>query len=97
MIRYTPFLTQKAALDIINTKQYYETQNSGLGVKFGFEVNDVIERICGLPLVFTIRYKGIRAAKIPSFPYLIFYKIGHSEKTIEILRIFNTHQRPFWE
>ena len=97
MIRYTPLLTQKAALDIINTKQYYEAQSTGLGMKFGFEVNDVIERICGLPLVFTVRYKDIRAAKIASFPYMVFYKIRHEDKAVEILRIFNTHRHPFWK
>lgn len=96
-MRYTPYISKNATADIMNTKLYYDAKGDGLGVKFGFGLEGIIDRICTHPKAFSIRYKDIRAAKIQSLPYLVFYRINLAEQAIQILRVFNTHQKPFWK
>ncbi len=95
-MRFTPLISQNATVDVINAKQYYEEQLSGLGRRFANEVEIAIERICTQPLSFSLRYKNVRGVKLNSFPYVVYYMPDTKAKTATVLRIFNTHQKPTW-
>lgn len=95
-MKYTPLITPAAATDIAVAAQYYEDQLVGLGVRFSSEVVISIDRICTLPLSFSVRYRNVRGIKINSFPYLLFYTVNKTARTIDILRVYNTYQKPFW-
>ena len=93
---HTVFITPTAAKDIISAVNYYSAKAEGLGERLANEIDGLLIRVAELPMSFTIRYRKIRAAKVPSFPYLLFYKVNEHNKSIEVLRVFNTHQQPFW-
>lgn len=93
---YAIHITPAANRDMMCALEYYDAKLDELGDKLLNNIENIITRIANLPFSFTIRYQNIRAAKVPSFPYLLFYKIDERSKSVEILRVFNTHQQPFW-
>ena len=94
---YTIYLTPSAIADIIMAKEYYNSKSDGLGKRMAGEVDVMLQKVAAMPKTYSKRYRDIRAAKITSFPYLIYYKLVEKNKTIEVLRVFNTHQKPFWK
>ena len=91
-IRLSPI----ADLDLDAAVIYYNTQQTGLGIRFASETNDALMKIGEMPFAYSTRYENVRAAKIRSFPYLIFYTIDERIKVINVLRIFNTYQKPYF-
>jgi len=95
-VLYFISLTPSALADILVAKDYYNSKSIDLGKRMAGEVDIMLNNIAVNPQTYSIRYRDIRAAKVPSFPYLIFYKIKESNRSVRILRVFNTHQQPFW-
>ena len=93
---HTILITPTAAKDIASAMDYNNSKAGGLDERLQNEVDGILMRIAELPMSFTIRYRNIRAAKVPTYPYLLFYKINEQNKYIEVMRVFNTHQQPFW-
>lgn len=93
---YSILITPTAAKDVVAATVYYNSKADGLGKRLTDEIEETLTRIAELPFSFSLRYRNIRAAKVPSFPYLLFYKINEQSQSIEVLRVFNTHQQPFW-
>ena len=94
---YTIYVTPAASADIKIAVDYYNSKSNGLGQRMAGEADDVLGMIASNPKTYSIRYRDIRAAKIPSFPFLIFYKINEKNVIVQVLRVFNTYQRPFWK
>jgi len=93
---YTVLLTTSAVADITVAKEYYNSKNEGLGKKMANEIDIALSKISDRPEVYSKRYRDIRMAKIAVFPYLIHYIVIEKERTIRVLRVFNTHQKPLW-
>jgi toxin ParE1/3/4 len=93
---YAIKLSPSALADIIVARDYYNSKVDGLGRRMANEIDLVLNRIVAAPKANAVRYRQIRAAKVTSFPYLVFYKIEEKHKSIQVMRIFNTHQQPFW-
>lgn len=96
LMDYTIFLTPSAYADMTIAKDYYNSKRDGLGKRMAEEVNVAFNNIASNPHAYSIRYRDVRAAKVSSFPYLVFYRIKNKSKLINILRVFNTHQQSFW-
>ncbi|MEM9541568.1 MAG: type II toxin-antitoxin system RelE/ParE family toxin [Cyanobacteria bacterium P01_E01_bin.42] len=71
---------------------WYEEQQSRLGVKFLTSVAEVLERIQSFPEVCEIVFEDVRRAIVPKFPYLILYKIEPEQ--IVILAVFHSKRDP---
>lgn len=93
---YSIRLSSLAVSDLEGAVEYYNTQQSGLGTRFAIEVNDAFVKISKMPNVYSKRYQDVRAAKVRSFPYLVFYDTDEKKFAINVLRIFNTHQKPYY-
>jgi plasmid stabilization system protein ParE len=96
-MQFTIYLSLRASKDIIDAVEYYNSKSTGLGKRLAFEVDTLLSKIANLPETYSLRYRNVRAAKVSTFPYLIFYKIEEAKSVIQVLRIFNTHQQPFWK
>jgi len=55
-----------------------------------------LQDIAAMPTAYGYRYKNVRGKQLRKFPYLIFFLINDSNHSIEVLRIFNAYQDPFW-
>lgn len=91
---YSIFLTPTASDDIAVALEYYNALSPDLGYRFADQVASYFDRIAALPTASAIRYKNIRCKPVKRFPYLITYTLDESNKSINILRVFNTYQEP---
>ena len=89
-------LTQSAINDIENGVGYFNGLSENLGYRFADEIDSGLTQILKMPTAYSFRYKNVRAKQVNKFPFLIYFVIDEEKLTIEVLRIFNTYQNPFW-
>jgi hypothetical protein len=80
--------------DVLQAKEWYKTQQSGLEKRFSAAVKDTIETLISNPLLFAIKYKTVRTAYTAVFPYAVHYHVNEELKTITILGVFYTALSP---
>jgi plasmid stabilization system protein ParE len=93
---YTINLTPPAVEDIQTAMDYYNSRSPNLGYRFTDEVDNSLQAIAKLPEAYGYRYKNVRAKLLYKFPFFIFFIIDDKKFTVEVLRIFNTSQEPYW-
>ena len=93
---YTIYITPPALIDIDEAVSYYNDKSFGLGFMFVDEVDANFTSIMHNPDAFAERYKTVRGKLLRRFPYLILYRTNHINKSIEVIRVFNTYQNPYW-
>jgi plasmid stabilization system protein ParE len=71
-----------AELDVAAAQIWYETQRSGLGAEFHFEVSQIFARLTETPLIYSAVYQDVRRAVVRRFPYLIWYRVPGKEVTV---------------
>lgn len=71
-----------AELDVAAAQIWYETQRSGLGAEFLFEVSQVFARLTETPLIYSAVYQDVRRAVVHRFPYLIWYQVLGKDVTV---------------
>ena len=89
-IKLDPF----AKIDIDDNIDWYEQQQSGLGLRFYEYVKTTFRLIEQNPLSFPVKYKNTRAAVVNKFPFTINYYIDKENKIVAILSVFKTPQDP---
>ena len=93
---YTVYVTPTAANDLSAAIEYYNSVSSDLGFRFADIIAQYFDRIAALPTTSAIRYKNVRCKPVKKFPFIITYTVDDNKRAIQILRIFNTYQEPFW-
>jgi toxin ParE1/3/4 len=94
---YTIYISANALNDISEAVDYWNSKREHLGYDFVDEVEASFSNIKQMPTAFSKRYKEVRGKLVKRFPYLILYQINTEQQTIEVLRIFNTYQNPYWK
>jgi toxin ParE1/3/4 len=93
---YIVYVSPTALKDLQAALEYYNEKSENLGYRFVELVDDYFKRIADFPTTSSVRYKNIRCKPLVTFPFLIMYTIDEERKTVNILRIFNSHQEPMW-
>jgi hypothetical protein len=88
-------LSADAVLDIDQAFDYYNGCSYGLGFEFTDTLDLYLKKIGNLPTASAIRYDNVRVKPMDTFPYAIHFII-EPDNSVIILRVFNTHQKPFW-
>ncbi len=83
-----------AKIDIDDNIDWYEQQQSGLGLRFYEYVKTTFRLIEQNPLSFPVKYKNTRVAVVNKFPFAINYYIDKENKIVAILSVFKTPQDP---
>lgn len=91
---YTILVTPTAVEDISIGIEYYNAIAADLGHRFADHVDQYFDRIAALPTASAVRYKNVRCKPMKRFPYLITFTIDEDQHSVNILRVFNTHQKP---
>jgi hypothetical protein len=89
-IRYHP----EASKEIDEAFEWYESQRSGLGLKFINEAETTIHRILNFPKLHPLVFKNLRRGILPIFPYGVIYSIDGG--SIEVYAIAHLHRMPFY-
>ena len=86
----------EAALEFMESIEYYEECKKGLGYDFAAEVYISIQRILANPDAWQIIEKDIRRSLVRRFPFGILYT--KEENEIYILAVMNLHRDPdYWK
>ena len=72
--------------------KYYDEQRSGLGLNFGEEVEQTLERIAHYPDAWSRLSLRIRRCLVNRFPYSVIYE--NRGEIIIVVAIQHHHQRP---
>ncbi len=87
---------EAARIELVETIEWYEVQQSGLGKRFAQALDLTKKRISIFPDISSEIAHGIRRALIKGFPYGLIYSI--TEKTIEIIAVAHLHREPmYWQ
>ncbi len=81
MSLYKIVITPTAEQDIQTGRNWYESQQSQLGVDFIDAIENTIQKVQSNPNVFSRIYKGIRKAIVKRFPFGIYYFVKTTSLT----------------
>lgn len=82
----------RARRDLEEARAWYELQRRGLGERFGFDVDELMQRIARSPLIYQEIHKTIRRAMTRHFPYAVYHLV-ESERII-VLRVLHQARNP---
>ena len=86
------FVRPEAQADIREAARWYETRETGLGLRFVGEVRDSLRRIADGPLRFPIVDRDVRRALLHKFPYSIYFV--NEPESAAIIAVLHQHRRP---
>ena len=81
-------------LDLIDTIDWYNKAQPGVGIKFFKQVQVVFKRLQKNPLAFSIRYKTNRTALVKKFPYMIHYFVDNENRNVVVISVLHTSRDP---
>ena len=86
----------EAQTDVLQTRDWYERQQPGLGEAFGVAVDEVVIRIQAMPEMYAKGFRDIRRGKLRTFPYLIYYRVLSDR--IEVIAVIHGSRNPkLWQ
>jgi toxin ParE1/3/4 len=87
------FVFRRAArVDLLDARNWYDAQRSGLGAEFAHAIDAAIERIGEQPAAYAEVGYGTRRAVLLDFPYAIFFRV-HTNR-IEVIAVFHHRRNP---
>jgi plasmid stabilization system protein ParE len=86
------FVRPEAQADIREAARWYETRQTGLGLRFVGEVRESLRRIADNPLRFPNVDKDVRRALLHKFPYSIYFV--NEPEAAAIIAVLHQHRRP---
>lgn len=93
-MQYKIKITPTAFNDLQKAIEYYNSEQKGLGKKFNASTKIMLAQLIKVPASDSFMYDTVRYRVMNKYPYIILYEL--IENNINILRIFNTSQNPFW-
>jgi plasmid stabilization system protein ParE len=86
----------EAQADLLQTREWYEQQQPGLGNGFSNKAEEAIVRIQEMPRMYATVFQDVRRAKIRRFPYLIYYRV--QQDRIEVIAVLHGSRDPkLWQ
>jgi hypothetical protein len=95
---YKVIVDTNAYLDIIDSIEWYNKAQLGLGLKFYKQVQSVFKCIRKNPLAYGIRYNTSHTATVKKFPFMVHYFIDAEKNAIVITSVLHTSRDPkIWD
>ena len=95
---YKIIVDPAASLDIIESIEWYNKAQPGLGIKFYKQVQAVFKTIRKNPSAFAIRYKTSHTATLKKFPFMVHYFVDAEKNTIVVTSVLHTSRNPkMWD
>jgi toxin ParE1/3/4 len=86
----------EAQTDLLETRDWYEEQQLGLGRAFSVAVEEAVIRIEAMPRMYELVFGDIRRGKLRTFPYLIYYRLQPDR--IEVIALLHGSRDPrLWQ
>jgi len=86
----------EATQDAEDARDFYETKRVGLGQRFLDRLNDKVAQIGFMPKLFGVAWKDVRAVRIKTFPYVLYYRVFTDR--VEVLAVMHgSRDRTEWQ
>jgi hypothetical protein len=86
---------QAAREELIASIEYYELQQTGLGLAFSEQIYATIERIIEIPAGWTPLDNTFHRCLVKQFPYALIYTV--LDQVLIITSVMNLHRKPdYW-
>ena len=91
---YNILVEERAILEIDHASEYYYSLPINSKKIIADFLNEINQKINFLKInpKFQIKIKNYRSIPLRKFPFIIFFIVDESSKTVRILSIFNTYQ-----
>ena len=87
-------ISSRAQKELSEAWAWYEDRLVGLGDRFLNEVIDRLRQIELNPDRFPTRFKSYKEAPVPTFPFLLIYRISKKSNLIRVVSVFHTSRNP---
>ncbi|HYV94471.1 MAG TPA: type II toxin-antitoxin system RelE/ParE family toxin [Chitinophagales bacterium] len=87
-------LEDDAINDFVESFDFYEDRQMGLGVRFKDEVKENLEIIQRHPLSFSILFRNARKKSLDKFPFQIIYTVDEDKYEIAVIAIWHSRRNP---
>jgi len=95
-MRLSVVLRPEAQLDLLETRDWYERQQFGLGQAFADAVDESVARIEAMPQMYATVFGDVRRGKLRRFPYLVYYRVLSDRS--EIIAVLHASRDPkLWQ
>jgi plasmid stabilization system protein ParE len=91
---FSSIFSSRAQKEIAVSWDWYEERLQGLGDRFLTEILERISVIENNPDRFPTRHKNYKEAVLPTFPFLIIYRVSTKKRSIRIVSVFHTSRNP---
>ena len=91
---YKLIIRPLAAIEILESYDWYETIKEGLGTRFLYELEGFYEKLILSPKAHSYYNKPVRQGKIKKFPFVVVYELFDHTNTIVVYSVFMTKQDP---
>jgi toxin ParE1/3/4 len=86
----------EAGSDLIETRDWYERQQLGLGEAFADSVDETVDRIEAMPRMYAVVFRDVRRVKLRRFPYVVYYRVA--SELIEVIAVLHGSRDPkLWQ
>jgi toxin ParE1/3/4 len=87
---------QEARIEFLESITYYESKQTGLGLRFIEAVMEAVRRIQAHPNMYRLSdCKQCRQCRIPKFPFGVIYRINKNR--LEVIAVMHLHRKPgYW-
>ena len=93
-MRWVAILSERAKRELIDSREWYEDKQIGLGDRFMNEVFTKLRNLEEDPTKGLRRNKLYYEAIVKTFPFLIIYRIEPDSKELFVQSIFHTRRNP---
>ena len=91
---YSVFYFDEVATDLKEARNWYRNKNKKLETRFTLAIKETILKLQKQPNAYSIRYKNIRVANTPIFPFAIHFNFNDDKKMIVIIAIIHGKRDP---
>ncbi len=86
------FVHPEAQTDIREAARWYESRETGLGIRFVGEVRTSLRHVANNPRRFPAVDEDVRRAILNSFPYSLYFKTEID--VVVVIAVLHQHRRP---
>jgi toxin ParE1/3/4 len=90
---YKIIVSPRAQKEIENAIDYYALYSKDAPINFITKLKEAYNILSTSPF-FRVRYRNVRALKIPKFPYSLYFVISQSHNTVRVLSCFHNKMNP---
>lgn len=91
-MKFTLQVRAEAEEDLLQACAWYASRKLGLGNRLLDATDQLLERIVAHPEQWAAGYRAVRRAKVPRFPYVVYFLIENS--IVEVIAICHGKQHP---